>query len=707
MMALKNKAIIQVIIIITFIISACAPSPNLSTQAPTITAIIDSINAVDISGRVVDINGLPVPDANISTDKSRALSDDQGWFHIASTGIPQWVTITKQGYISRTRAAEPGVPVLIRISPDDGKTIVLKFAGDVMFGRRFFDPNEDGDPSDGLLPINPSIEDHLKLLAPIRPLLENSDLTAVNLESVIDDHAYFSARDVRPSAYHPTKDYVYATHPNAIFAMLQSGIKLVGIGNNHVYDMLELGMTNTISDLDKARMYHFGAGINETEAWTPAIINVKGQKIAFVACTTIFGSSSIVNGNEITYTASDAQKKGGAALCEENKLKTAVTQAKQMADSVVVMVHGGFEYERGLAGNPMRFTLIAKQAGATIVVNHHSHVVSGLTWSKGAITAWALGNFISDQTVWPTFESYMLTVYVREGQIIRAFIEPVMLKDYVARGVTSELADYVVRGAAGREPGPFIVESGAMEVDINQTAIQKTKQVTLDGGTGTIIPIAQGQWLSDFQGTGSLVLGRDLLWVGSFENSVVDNKPGLLPLWKQGETSNIKVGAEYAYEGQAGIRLTRGSSNQAATVTTNLHRILVNSGSNLTISGMVRGSQGALVSLQASWYPDTIGSSISQTSDLLDIKEAGVWQPFQFNVQVPEGIAALGIFLKLSPPVTGISTADFDNIRVIEWAPPQSPFSVSYNFAYLVGSGDLTFSQAVLPGGEDWITLSR
>jgi len=282
-----------------------------------------------------------------------------------------------------------------------------------------------------------------------------------------------------------------------------------------------------------------------------------------------------------------------------------------------------------------------------------------------------------------------------------------MLENFIAHGVTSELADYVVRGAAGREPGPFIVENGAMEVDINQVATTSQKTVTLDGGTGTIIPIPQGEWLSSFQGNGSLLLGRDLLWVGSFENSVVGNKPNTLSLWKQDDTSSIKAGAEYAYEGQGGIRLTRGSSNQKDTITTNLHRILVKSGSKLTISGMFRGSQDALVSLQASWYPDTIGPSNTQTTDFLNVTDSGGWQPFQFDLQVPEGIVALGVFLKLSPPVTGISTADFDNIRVIEWAPDKAPMSILYNFAYLTGTGDLTFSQSSLPGGEAWTAKSK
>jgi poly-gamma-glutamate synthesis protein (capsule biosynthesis protein) len=350
---------------------------------------------------------------------------------------------------------------------------------------------------------------------------------------------------------------------------------------------------------------------------------------------------------------------------------------------------------------------VAKSAGASLVINGHPHVTGGFLWENQSLVGQTMGNLVFDQTIWPTFKSYMLTVYIRDGKVIRAFAEPLMVENYVAHGITGELADYVTREAAGGVPGPFVVENGVVEVDINQTAIKSSKTVTLDGGTGSIIQIPQGQWLSGFQGMGSLALGRDLLWVGSFENSVVGNESGSLPLWEQDETSSAKAGADYAYQGQVGVGLSRGSGNQADAITTNLHRIVVKPGSKLTISGSVRESQGAIALLQISWYPDMLGPSSKKILNPLNMQEFGVWRPFQFDIQVPEGIVALGVFLRLSPPSMGISTADFDNIRVIEWAPVQAPYSILYNFAYLTGTGELTFSQSSFPGGEDWLALKN
>lgn len=702
-----NRTFLQMITIFSVAISACAPVSNLPVSTPTVTTIINSSITINITGRVIDITGAPVSGANISAETGNALSDDQGWFEIASGDKAQWVTVAKSGFISRTRAAEPGIPVLVRISPDDGKTIVLNFGGDTMFGRRFFDPNEDGDPSDGLLPIHPTVQDHLKLLAPIQPLLESGDLTLLNLESALSDEPFFSARDPRPKAYHPDKEFVYATSPTAILALKQAGVDMVATGNNHIYDMLENGLAYTLSTLDQANMAHFGSGPTEASAWAPEMVTMKGQTIAFIGCTTIWTSIPPITANDISYVASDQQHKGGAARCDRNKLYTEVVNAKKESDLVVVMIHGGFEYEPVPSQNVGNLTKIAKAAGAALVINGHSHVTGGFVWNDKSLVGQTMGNFIFDQTIWPTFEAYMLTVYIREGKVIRAFAEPLMVENYIAHGVTGELADYVARGAAGRTPGSFIVENGVMEVDLNHLALQSSQIIAMDGGTGKIIPILQGQWISAFSGTGKLKLGRDLLWIGSFENNVVGNEPGTLPLWKQGESLSVEAGKDFAYEGQGGIRLSRGSSNQKDASTTNLHRILVKSGSHLTISGMVRGSQNAIISFQVSWYPDLKGSSSSQIIGPISITEAGVWQPIQLDIEVPKGIVALGIFLKLAPPVTGLSNADFDNIRVIEWAPDKAPMSVLYNFAYLTGTGDLTFSQSSLPGGEAWMAKSK
>ena len=370
------------------------------------------------------------------------------------------------------------------------------------------------------------------------------------------------------------------------------------------------------------------------------------------------------------------------------------------------MIHGGREYDRVPTSKISYLTEIARQAGATLVINHHPHVVGGFSIQDQALIVQTIGNFITDQTVWTAFESYMLAVYLRDGKIIRAYIEPLMIDGYLPHGLTDELADYVVRGAAGREPGPYIMESGAMEVDLSGRAIQKTYTQTMEStpDSGEVIPIPQAQWISDFKGAGKLRIGRDLLWVGGFEDNEVDSASRGAPLWDL-DLGNVQVGQDYAYEGKTGIHLKRGGSNVDDAVTSSLHRVLVKPYTDITITGMLRITPGVTVVAQLSWYDGTTGPSYLKTSQPLDVEANGTWQPFRVDALVPGNAVALGLYLRLTPPDLGTVTADFDNIRIIEWARPGVQYSPLYNYALLRGAGEITFAQAVLPGAEQWLTI--
>ena len=658
----------------------------------------------DLVGRVVDLDGQPIPGATLESSKNTATSDKDGWFRLPSVGLPQWIKATSPGFISRTRAAAPGIPVLFRLTPDDGKTIVIHFAGDTMFGRRFFDPNEDDYTADGLLPLEPTVDDHMRLLVPVKPLLENAEFTIVNLETTLNNPAFFPKAIPRPAIFHPTTAYVYASHPNSATALKQSGVDIVDMGNNHTYDMLEMGLNNSLSILDQAGMLHFGAGTNEANAWAPVMISARGQTIAFLGCTTLRIPLKTPIRNDIPYVASDVLRKGGAAYCAESRLRSEIIKAKQQADIVIVMIHGGTEYDPTPTNKITYLTEIARQAGATLIINHQPHVIGGFSLRDQSLIAWTMGSFLSDQTIWPALKSYILAVYLREGKVVRAYIEPLMLDDFVPHGVTDELADYVVRDAAGQMPGAFIMESGAMEMDLDGRALQKTNIQSMDGGSasGEIIAIPQSQWISDFKGTGELSLGRDLLWVGGFENDEIDSALHGAPLWDL-ESGSIRIGRDYAYEGETGIRLTRDVNDVNDAVTTNLHRVWVDRYSNLSITGMVRLSQGVATQVQLSWYSATSGPSFLKDVQPIEVQSYGSWQPFRLDVQVPSKAVALGLYLRLKPPDKGTVTADFDNIRIIEWANPQAQFSPLYNYALLTGSGDLTFAQDILPGAEYWL----
>jgi poly-gamma-glutamate synthesis protein (capsule biosynthesis protein) len=490
------------------------------------------------------------------------------------------------------------------------------------------------------------------------------------------------------------------------------GVDVVGLANNHLYDILDEGVEDTMNALQHAGFRpgagYFGAGLSEEQAWTPALVNVKGQTAAFLGCTSITGSQ-----HDVSYITSNIDLKGGAAACTENAIRAAVTEARANYEIVILMIHGGNEYERSPSDYVRRMTEVAREAGATLVISHHPHVVGGFDWNGTSLAAWSLGNFLFDQTVWPTFESYLLAVHLRHGQVIRAYIQPIMIEDYQPKGVTGELAEYVARGAAGREAGPFITDNGLMEVDIKGKAIRHSVTKPIDGGSesGTIFRLDRDWWVSDFSGSNAIRLGRDLLWVGSFENEVVGDQQLEAPLWNL-EGPDKQLDSAYAYAGNAGVQLRRGVHSSSDVVLTPLHRILVEPGSELSVIGMARSLANATLKLQLSWYPHSEGPSTTKTIEPVIFDTDDMWQSFRFDVSVPVNSSAVGLFFRLQPPLSGFTGVDLDNIRVIEWAAPGSRFSPQYDHIRVTGRGEITVSKDLLPGREldaipEWLLEPR
>ena len=197
------------------------------------------------------------------------MTDGQGAFHLTPTQTVQWVTARHPRFLPRTRAAIAGSPVLLRLSPDDGETISLQFGGDVMFGRRFYDRDEDGSTLDGRLRPGGGVAAHQPLLRGVAPLLGNADITAVNLETPLISNPYYNPLKPRPERFHATKDFAFASAPEAAQALRRAGVDVLDLGNNHLFDARERGIRETLTALHRAGFAsgsgHFGAGRTEAE----------------------------------------------------------------------------------------------------------------------------------------------------------------------------------------------------------------------------------------------------------------------------------------------------------------------------------------------------------------------------------------------------------------------------------------------------------
>lgn len=613
--------------------------------------------------RVVDEQGGPLAQTSLRLGGDTVITDGDGRVRAPVPDRAQLVTAAADGYLPRTQAIRPGAPTEIRLTSNAERTVSIRIGGDIMFGRRFYDRNEDGARRDGHLPEGASPADHAALLAPVRPLLEDADITLLNLETVLAEAPWLDPTGPRPAEFHPTKEFVYASSPAVAPALLESGVDVVSLANSHVYDALEPGLGTTLSALDAAGVARFGAGRTVDEAWAPAILERKGQRLAFLGCTTITGAE-----HALRYVAENGH--GGAAPCSTRRLEREIRRARAGADVVVVMINGGEEYARQQTEFVRQLSSAAARAGAAVVANGHPHVVGGVGLEGTTMLAESLGNLLFDQNVWPTFLSYLLRVDVRDGRAVQATVDPLFIEDYVPRPTVGVLADAAARAAAGPTPGALgrLQPPGAVLAPGVQSA-PRVVDHAFEGGT--VARLSPGWSVGDVGGgttSPAVRLGEDLLWTGTFEDMDTDPETDGAHGWSLGRAARVTSSAACA--GDVGVELSRSPVSTEDVLATPAHRQMVTPGTTLSVLAEVRdASPGATLELR--WYPATEGPSSSATT--LQIPEGsydeGSCAQVRIDAAVPAGIVAAQPMVRL-PPTSDVHLGAHlavDNVQLVVW----------------------------------------
>ncbi len=624
------------------------PTPQIVIDDPRVAT-----NAV-VNART----GAPVPNASVtvldgSAEAVRAGAN--GTFDLELT-TPTLVRVAAQGYAPEVLAAAPGQPFTVGMMPRTDDSVSLRFAGDVMMGRRFYEPS---DVATAWLNRGADAVAHRAPLANLAPLLADADLTIVNLETSLIDRPYF--KGTRPARFNQEKELVFASAPETAEALRAVGVDVVDLGNNHVYDTLGSGLDSTIAAVESAGLVHFGAGDTVAEAWAPAYVKVRGQRIAFIGCTTVTG-----RGYRDEYVAGATQ--GGAAECVPSLLREAVTAAAAKADSVVVMMHGGTEYQATQDAEIRALSEVATAAGATAVVNGHPHVVGGFSESNDAIVAETMGNMLFDQNLWSTLRSYLLRVDLAEGRAVRSRVDPFAMVGYSPVPTTGLLADSSARAAAGLVDGPMLLGVGGAG-----TIVPGLPGPTeLAGSRRDIATIPPGRWLAPEQS--AVTPGQDLLFgTGSFER--MDTGPATTQpmLWGLGKYTQVTNAA--ACSGGRGLHLVRKPGSDFDVIATPLHRLPVTPGDRLTVAVDVRASSPGAV-LELRFYDAFLGSSSKVHRISIDGEGDGGegdgerCRQVVLDVAVPNGVVAAQPYLRLLDPGDNTEAVELlaDNVRLIRWS---------------------------------------
>ncbi len=292
----------------------------------------------------------------------------------------------------------PQEPAATAVSPPSfvpivEKTYTLLFAGDIMLSRS----------------VGAKLRasgDFRFPFSRIASTTRAADIAFANLESPISDRGADQG-----------SIYSFRAEPRTVEGLLYAGFDVLSLANNHMLDWGPDALSQTVDLLHAVGIRTAGAGNDEEEANAPAIFDLNGTKIGFLAYTTLLPESFEARGEA-----------PGISRSERTFMESAVRALKNSADLLVVSLHWGNEYE-SVSNEPQRLLGHALiDAGADLVVGHHPHVAQEVERYHNGWIAYSLGNFVFDQNFSKeTMQGLLLRAEVNDGRIKKVTADTIYL----------------------------------------------------------------------------------------------------------------------------------------------------------------------------------------------------------------------------------------------------------------------------------------
>lgn len=288
------------------------------------------------------------------------------------------------------------------LNPAD-PTVTLAFGGDV---------DLDGLPYD-------TYETEAPLLSGLS-LYQAADVAVVNLDSSL-------AR----AATSLEEKFQSRSRPEAVAHLRDSGVDLVNLTSEALLAFGEQGLSETLETLDRSGIYRVGAGRSEREARRPEILDVKGQRIAYL-------SYDRVKARPAHKSAAGVNAPDKQAILED------IQAVRDEVDWLVV----NYRWPQDIPEQPADFQAnlarLAIDQGADLVVGHHPSQLQGAELYKGRPIVYSLGDFVFGSDVEDTSaESAVLQVSLRDRQM-KVDLIPVEVKDGQPRQLEAADATKVI-----------------------------------------------------------------------------------------------------------------------------------------------------------------------------------------------------------------------------------------------------------------------
>lgn len=250
------------------------------------------------------------------------------------------------------------------------QAITVSAIGDILIHSRVYNDAR----VDGGFDFTPMFEQ-------VAPYLRETTITFANQETMI------GGEEIGLSTY-PAFNSPYEVGD----ALKDAGVNVVSIANNHTLDRGEKAIQNALRHWETIDMMYVGAYKDQLDRETLRLFETdEGITVAFLAYTYGTNGIPIPDGKDFLVN-----------LIDREVMLTEITQAKEVADAVILSLHFGNEYERMPSDEQKDLVQFAADLGVDVILGHHPHVLQPMAWVTGAngnqtLVAYSLGNFLSGQ----------------------------------------------------------------------------------------------------------------------------------------------------------------------------------------------------------------------------------------------------------------------------------------------------------------------
>lgn len=273
--------------------------------------------------------------------------------------------------------------------------------------------------------------------AKVEKTLSEADILFGNLEAPISDRGSPGmTRGGAPST--APRFFPLRADPSTMAEMKSAGFDILSLANNHAMDFGSEALLDCLERLAREGIAHVGAGRNLQEATSPVVLERNGVRIAFLAYNAFFKGLGRIDSSTIAgpdnpgiapIRISPLYASPHVYPRDLKAMEQAIREALGIADQVVVSCHWGVGYCYGLGVHQQATGHAAIDAGASVVLGHHPHILQGLEAYRGGLICYSLGEFAFElpYNVPGSLDTILLKCTLSKEGLAKASLLPVVM----------------------------------------------------------------------------------------------------------------------------------------------------------------------------------------------------------------------------------------------------------------------------------------